>query len=173
MFRASLATVLVLVATGCAQMHRGELAIYDWEAQRGTTSEHGARDLRCKPEACPDPTAKTVYVFGAPKLTGDDLDRKTVRAGIDPQTGEPTVTAQLTLPGQERFQDLTLTLARRGAELGKPQHFLLVVDGDVYAAPYIDYLSNPNGIPADTGIQFSGLASLDETRKLARALRGS
>jgi preprotein translocase subunit SecD len=172
MFRASLAAVLVLVATACEQTHRAELAIYDWEAQRGTTSEHGARDLRCKPEACPDPTAKTVYVFGAPKLTGDDLDRTTVRADIDPTTGEPTVIAQLTPDGQRRFQGLTLTLARRGAELGKPQHFLLVIDREVYAAPYIDYLINPDGIPADTGIQFDGLGSLDETRKLARELRG-
>lgn len=170
MFRASLAAALVLVATACAQTHKGELAIYDWEAQRGTASEHGARDLRCKPEACPDPTAKTVYVFGAPKLTGDDLDRTTVRADIDPQTGEPTVIAQLTPDGQKRFRDLTLTLARRGAELGKPQHFLIVIDREVYAAPYIDFRLNPHGIPEDNGIQFSGLGSLDETRKLARAL---
>ncbi len=172
MLRASLTAMLVLVATGCAQTHRSELALYDWEAQRGTTSEHGARDLRCKPEACPDPTAKTVYVFGAPKLTGDDLDRKTVRADVDPQTGEPTVVAQFTPDGKRRFEDLTLTLAQRGAKLRKPQHFLLVVDREVYAAPYIDYRFNPDGIPADNGIQFSGLASLDETRKLAKALRG-
>jgi preprotein translocase subunit SecD len=171
MFRASLATALVLVVTACAQTHRGELALYDWEAQRETASEHGARDLRCKPEACPDPTAKTVYVFGAPKLSGDDLDRATVRADIDPQTGEPTVIAELTPGGQKRFQDLTLTLARRGAKLGRPQHFLIVIDGEVYAAPYIDYRFNPDGIPADNGIQFDGLGSLDETRKLARALR--
>jgi preprotein translocase subunit SecD len=171
MFRASLAAALVLVATACAQTHTGELAIYDWEAQRGTASEHGARDLRCKPEACPDPTAKTVYVFGAPKLTGDDLDRTTVRADIDPTNGEPTVIAQLTRGGQKRFEDLTLKLAHRGAMLGKPQHFLIVIDREVYAAPYIDFRFNPDGIPADVGISFSGLGSLDETRKLARALR--
>jgi preprotein translocase subunit SecD len=172
MFRASLAAALVLVATACARTDRGELAIYDWEAQRGTVSEHGARDLRCKPEACPDPTAGTVYVFGAPKLTGEDLDHTTVRAVIDPQNGKPTVIAQLTPDGRERFQGLTQTLARRGAKLGRPQHFLIVIDREVYAAPYIDYRFNPDGIPADSGIQFDGLGSLDETRKLARALRG-
>jgi preprotein translocase subunit SecD len=171
MFRVGLAAALVLVVTACAQKDRSELAIYDWEAQRGTVSEHGARDLRCKPEACPDPTAKTVYVFGTPKLTEDDVDRTTVRADIDPQTGRPTVLAQLTPRGQRRFADLTRTLARRGAKLGKPQHFLIVVDRDVYAAPYVDYRFNPDGIPADNGIQFDGLASLVETRKLARALR--
>jgi hypothetical protein len=64
-------------------------------------------------------------------------------------------------------------LARRGAELGKPQHFLLAIDGVVYMAPYIDYGVNPDGIPADNGIQFSGLGSLDEARKLADALRGN
>ena len=171
MFRASLAAALVFAATACASTHKSELAIYDWEAQRGTASEHGARDLRCKPEACPDPTAKTVYVFGAPRLTGDDLDRTTVRADVDPQTGRPTVIAQLTPGGKKRFQDLTLMLAHRGAELGKPQHFLIVIDAEVYAAPYIDYRFNPDGIPADNGIQFDGLGSLDETRKLATALR--
>jgi preprotein translocase subunit SecD len=171
MFRVGLAASLVLVVTACAQKDRSELAIYDWEAQRGTVSEHGARDLRCKPEACPDPTAKTVYVFGAPKLTGDDVDRTTVRADIDPQTGRPTVLAELTPRGQKGFADLTRTLARRGAKLGKPQHFLIVIDRQVYAAPYIDYRVNPDGIPADNGIQFDGLASLDEARKLARALR--
>jgi len=171
MFRASLAAVLILVATACARSHRSELAIYDWEAQQGTTSEHGARDLRCKPEACPNPAAKTVYVFGAPKLTRDDLDRKTIRADIDPQTGEPTLIAQLTRDGQKRFAQLIRTLARRGAELGAPQHFLIVIDREVYAAPYVDYRLDPDGVPADNGIQFSALESLDETRKLAKALR--
>jgi preprotein translocase subunit SecD len=173
MLRAGLALILVLAATACAREHKSELAIYDWEAQRGTASQHGARDLTCQPEACPDPTAKTVYVFGAPKLGGDDLDRKTVRADVDPQTGQPVVIAQLTRHGQERFEAFTLKLARRGAELGKPQHFLLVVDREVYASPYIDYRVNPDGITDDNGLQFDGPASLDETRKLAGALRAS
>jgi preprotein translocase subunit SecD len=171
MLRASLAAVLILLAAACARTHRAELAIYDWEAQRGTTSEHGALDLRCKPEQCPDPAAETVYVFGAPKLTGDDLDRQSVRADVDPQTGQPVVIVELTPQGQERFEALTLKLAHRGAELGRPQHFLIVVDREVYASPYIDFRFNPDGIPADNRIQFDGLASLDETRKLARALR--
>jgi preprotein translocase subunit SecD len=172
MFRASLAAALVLIATACAPTHRGELAIYDWEAQRGTASEHGARELRCKPDACPVGTAKTVYVFGAPKLTGDDVDRKTVRAELDPQTGEPTVILQFTPRGKKRFQHLTRSLARRGAKLGTPQHVLFAIDGEVYLAPYIDYRANPEGIPGDSGIEFSSLGSLDETRKLVRALRG-
>jgi preprotein translocase subunit SecD len=172
MFRASLAAALVLIATACAPTHRAALEIYDWEAQRGTALEHGARDVRCKPDACPVGTAKTVYVFGAPKLSGDDLDRKTVRAEIDPQTGEPTVILQFTPRGKQRFQHLTRSLARRGAKLGTPQHFLLVVDREVYLAPYIDYRANPNGITGDNGIQFSSLSSLDETRRLVRALRG-
>jgi preprotein translocase subunit SecD len=172
MFRTSLAAALVLIATACAQTHRGELAIYDWEAQRGTALEHGARELRCKPDACPVGTAKTAYVLGAPKLTGDDLDRKTVRAETDPQTGEPTVILQFTPRGKKRFQHLTRSLARRGAKLGTPQHLLFVIDREVYLAPYIDYRANPDGIPGDNGIQFSSLGSLDETRKLVRALRG-
>jgi preprotein translocase subunit SecD len=173
MLRAGLAVVLILAATACAREQKSELAIYDWEAQRGTSSEHGARDLSCRPQACPDPTATTVYLFGAPKLGGDDVDRKTVRAEVDPQTGQPVVIAQLTQHGQERFEGLTLKLAQRGAELGRPQHFLLVVDREVYASPYIDYRLNPDGITGDNGIQFDGLASLGETRELARALRAN
>jgi preprotein translocase subunit SecD len=172
MFRATLVAALVLAATGCGQTRRSELAIYDWEAQRAAASEHGALDLRCMPEACPDPTVKTVYVLGAPKLTEDDLDRKTVRADVDPQTGEPAVYAQFTRDGRRRFEALTLRLAHRGAKLAKPQHFLLVIDRVVHAAPYIDYRFNPDGIPGDNGVQLSGLLSLKETRDLARALRG-
>jgi preprotein translocase subunit SecD len=171
MFRFTVAVLLVLAATGCNGAQSSEVAIYDWEMQR-RTSEEGARDLSCKPQACPDPTAKTVYVVGAPRLTSHDLDRTTIQADIAPETGEPTVTAQLTQEGQRRFEALTRTLANRGATLGTPQHFLLVIDDDVYAAPYIDYRLNPDGIPAENGIQFSGLASLKETRKLAKALRG-
>jgi preprotein translocase subunit SecD len=153
-------------------MNNGALAIYDWEAQREQISEHGARDLRCRPQACPDPRAKTVYVFGAPKLSGELLERATVRAAVDPKTGEPVVHAQFTPDAEKQFEALTRRLAHRGAELDRPQHLLLVIDDVVYASPYIDFRANPDGIPGDTGIQFSGLASLDETRKLAKALRG-
>ena len=172
MLRLTLAISVLLLAVGCGGEVSSDPAIYDWEAQRGTTSEHGADDLKCRPEACPDPTAEWVYVFGAPKLAGDDFDRRTIRAAVAPETGEPVVYARFTPEGERRFADLTRTLAHRGAKLGTPQHLLLVVDRVVYAAPYIDYRRNPDGIPGDNGIQFSGLASLEETRKLAKALRG-
>ena len=35
------------------------------------------------------------------------------------------------------------------------------------------YRLNPDGIPGDNGIQFDGPGSLDETRKLAKALRAN
>ena len=89
MLRLTLAISVLLLAVGCGGEVSSDPAIYDWEAQRGTTSEHGADDLKCRPEACPDPTAEWVYVFGAPKLAGDDFDRRTIRAAVAPETGEP------------------------------------------------------------------------------------
>jgi SecD/SecF fusion protein len=32
------------------------------------------------------------------------------------------------------------------------QHFAVVVDGELLAAPYIDYARNPDGIPGDNGM---------------------
>ena len=172
MFRLIVAVLVLLASTGCSRAQRSELTIYDWEAQRGTAFEHGVHDLRCKPQACPDPAAKSVYVFGAPRLSGDLLDRRSSRADIDPQVGGAVVLIQFTAKGLDRFERLTRTLARRGARRQKPQHFLLVIDDVVYTSPYIDYRFDPDGIRADTGIQLS-VTSLDEARKLAKALRES
>jgi preprotein translocase subunit SecD len=164
------AVLILLTATGCERAHRAELTIYDWEAQRGKAFQHGARDLSCRPQACPDISAKTVYVFGAPHLGGDDLDRGSTEFDVDAQTGQPVVLVRFTPSGRRRFEDLTRTLARRGARMKRAQHLLLVVDNVVYASPYIDYRRHPDGIGGDNGMQF-GTTSRAEARDLAEALR--
>jgi preprotein translocase subunit SecD len=173
MLRWSVAAALVVLATGCSNgtTHTSTFAVYDWEAQRATASEHGARELRCGRQACPQPTAKSVYVVDAPKLTGEDLNRASARA--DDATGEPTVMLELTLKGKTRFEALMRSLAQRGARVGTPQHMLIVVDDVVYASPFIDFRRNPNGVPAANGLQLSGATtSLAEAEGLAKGLRG-
>ncbi len=173
MLRWSVAATLVLLATGCSQTHMSEFAIYDWETQRATASTHGAQKLPCRPQSCPEPTTNTVYVVGAAKVTSDEIDQDSVRADVDPQVGEPTVFLDLTSGGRTHFQTLTRSLAKRGAEVGTPQHMLIAVDDVVYASPFIDFRRNPAGMPADNGIQLSGATSLAEAERLAKRLRGS
>jgi preprotein translocase subunit SecD len=171
MFRLSLAALTLVLSTGCGGSTATRLAIYDWEAQRATASTDDSRLLVCQRAACPDPHAKRIYVVGAPKLTGDDLDPDSVRAEVDPQVGAPIVVAQLTDGGRERFEALTRRLAERGAKRHAPQHFLVVVDDVVRASPFIDYEAFPSGVDSSDGIQISGLASVKEAKELAKALR--
>jgi preprotein translocase subunit SecD len=171
MLRALLLALAVLLVAGCARVHKSQFAVYDWEAQRATASDHGAHNLRCAPTACLE-GVKTVYVLDAPKLTSDDLDRSSVQAHIDPQVSAPIVTARFTSQGEQRFEALTKALAHRGAHAGQPQHFLIVVDDVVRASPYLDYRLNPDGIRAENGFEFTA-SSPREARKIAKGLRGS
>jgi preprotein translocase subunit SecD len=171
MFRVGLAALMIVVVTGCSHAVSSELAIYDWEAQRATPLAHGVHDLVCKPHACVDPSAEHVYLLGAPKLGGDDLDRTSVRAAVDPQTSEPILTAQFTARGAQKFEALTRKLAERGARLGVPQHLLISVDENVLSSPFVDYHAFPHGVDGNNGFQIGGLATLRETRDLAKALR--
>jgi preprotein translocase subunit SecD len=170
MFRILLAASLImLTVVGCARTARGELAIYDWEAQRTAAQAHGAQDLRCVPESCPDPQARHVYVVDAPRLTSADLDRKSVRAVRDPATGQPLLYFSFTASGKRRFALLTRELAERGKARGRPQHLLVVIDDRVYASPSIDFRRFPAGLPGDTGVQMK-VASMEEAEKLAEGL---
>jgi preprotein translocase subunit SecD len=126
--------------------------------------------LVCAPDACPHPGGKHVYVLGAPKLTSKEIERESVHAALDPQTGAWVVVLQFTPSGERRFNELTRALAHRGRELAAPQHLLLVVNETVRSAPYIDYMRNPDGFSGELGIQFNA-GSPKEARKLAKALR--
>jgi preprotein translocase subunit SecD len=170
MFRVPVALITLLVlATGCARTSRSDLAVYDWEAQRTTAQAHGARDLRCASEACPDRQARNVYVLDAPRLTSDDLDRKSVRTVRDPVTGQPILFFRFTTHGQQRFELLTRALAERGKDRGKPQHLLFAIDDRVYASPSIDFSRFPSGLPGNTGVQLN-VASMEVAEKLAKGL---
>jgi preprotein translocase subunit SecD len=159
-----------LVLAGCGHHGGGHatFAIYDWEAQHVRT---GGTTLQCRPGACFEPGSQKVTVAGTPVLTENDVDRASVGWELDAQTGQPTVYLGFTRAGAKRLTRLSRKLARRGARLGTPQHFLLAVSGNVYAAPYVDYRVNPQGIPADNGMQFAA-ASVTDAKHVVKTLRG-
>jgi hypothetical protein len=118
----------------------------------------------------PEPTRTYYYVFiGRPDLTNADFDLGETRQDFDSNTGEPIVLLRFTSDGGERFHQLTRRLAKRGSLV----QLAIVVDGELVAAPAFDPRENPDGIDPSAGVQISGLASLQETRSLAGALRQS
>jgi len=74
-------------------------------------------------------------------------------------------------PGASKFQKLTRALARRGAELRRPQSFALEVNGRVVSRPLVDYHAFPNGFDVGrSGIQIEGM-KLATAQRLARQIR--
>jgi len=102
-----------------------------------------------------------------PTLTSADLDRKSARADVGPATSASVVYFRLTRGGQSKFARLSRELAHRGAKAGRPFHFTIRVDGRVVARPYIDYTRDPDGIPADNGLQID-LARPADAQRLAK-----
>ncbi|SRR5712691_10099202 len=135
--------VVVLLTVGCGSAHRADNKWFRISGEAGI----------------------------GPTLTAEDVAPRTAKAGSDPVTGEPLVYFGLTQEGVRKFDQLTRRLAHRGARAGRPFHFLVTVDGRLTARPYIDYRTNPDGIPGDNGLQLS-LRNRSEAEKLARRLRG-
>ena len=117
-----------------------------------------------------------------PELTGKDLQQSTVRADLDPATNLPVVVFQLTDRGKRIFRAITRREAERGRIVGgncrvtpppAAQHFAIVLDREIQSAPYIDYCKNPDGIPADNGVEIDLGAggTLDEAKRLAFVLQ--
>jgi preprotein translocase subunit SecD len=129
-------------------------------------------------------TSKGFYLFkNEPALTGAELDLSGTRADIDPQTNTPVVLIQFTNKGKKIFHDITRREAQRGAlacqgassqqdVLRCAQHFAIVLDHEIVALPYIDFVRNPDGIPGDNGAQIEmGGGGLGEAKKLAQAVQ--
>ena len=107
-----------------------------------------------------------------PQMTGDMLKLSGTRQDFDPQTGEAIVTMQFTDKGNKRFRDITRAEAVRGATLGSPQHFAIVLDNEIRSFPQIDYTRYPDGIdPTGGGAQITGMASTQEAKNLAIVLQ--
>jgi SecD/SecF fusion protein len=107
-----------------------------------------------------------------PQMTGKDLKLKGTQQDFDPSSGQPIVTMQFTGHGNKLFHQITRDEAIRGAAIGTPQHFAIVLDTELRSFPQIDYTQYPDGIdPSNGGAEINGLASLGEAKNLALVLQ--
>jgi preprotein translocase subunit SecD len=125
------------------------------------------------------------YLFKeGPEMTARDLDLTETRADIDPNTNAPVVVMQFSERGQRIFHEITRREAERGAlacaghrnpdaVIRCAQHFAIVLDREIVAVPYIDFVRNPDGISGDNGAQIDLGAggSLREAKRVAIALQ--
>jgi preprotein translocase subunit SecD len=102
-------------------------------------------------------------------LTNVDFDLGETRQDFDVSTGEPIVLLRFTAEGAQEFHELT----RRVPQTSSGVQFAIVVDDELVAAPTFDPTLNPEGIPPGTMVQINGIASVQEARDLALALRRS
>src|SRR5918992_1307384 len=158
------------------------------------------RILRCGIEQryCPgvneeEPSRTYYYLFRfdpnnkenpVPEMTGNDLELSGTQQDFDPQSSEPIVTMQFTDSGGDKFADITRELAERGQRVANQngwtsreerqlafQQFAIVLDDVIQSAPVIDFVENPNGIPAGGGAQITGIGGLQEAEDLELVLQ--
>jgi hypothetical protein len=153
--------------------HGGErFAIYHLEAAIGPPGATG--ELRCGPPraVCPgvlqQPPRRDYHyaVRSAPALTGDDIDRDSVRT-----TSAEQVSLALTSDGSRAFARLTKEVARTGGRDQGWHHVAVVVGDEIVAFPEIDFDVYPDGIADAPGIQITA-ASAADARDLIERLRG-
>ncbi|MGD0165919.1 MAG: protein translocase subunit SecD [Gaiellaceae bacterium] len=120
----------------------------------------------------PQKGQKWYYLFNLPpNLTGKDLNAGGIRA--DYQSGGPIVDLSFTNHGNQVFHDITRTEWNYGQQLG-PQHFAVVLDGQLITAPEISPTdkSLSDGIdPAATGAIIEGIGSIKEAQNIATVLQ--
>jgi hypothetical protein len=173
-----LAGLLLVLCAGCGGDDRdGEpFAIYHLETAIGRPSSEG--ELRCGPPrvVCPGvveqppPRVFRYAVLRAPALTGEDIDRSTVRRASDSETGAPLVVVDLTPEGSKAFARVTKEAARIGGRDQGWHHVAVVVGDEIVAFPEIDYDDYPDGLTNAPGIQIVA-ASAADARALVRRLR--
>ena len=174
-------------ADAAAIAQKGRLEIYDLEASlvraRPRPVPAGTVVVTCSRASavvCPTPGGGAEpapgqtfrYLFRhRPALTGEDVERRSVRRSTDPATNAPIVTMALTPDGERAFEALTRRVAVRGSHEGAAQHIAIVLDGALRAFPAIDYRQYPDGFDASAGLQLSGVPSAAEAKRLAVVLR--
>ena len=133
-----------------------------------------------KPSAdAPDPDAFWI-IRDDPGLSGTDI--KNPEQNFDDQAGgnEPNVTFDFSDKGRKAFQDITATVAQRGADNANPlnpdpesnsQHFAIALDNELVSIPLINYRENPDGIDGSTGAQISGGFTITSAQDLAKVLK--
>ncbi len=90
--------------------------------------------------------------------------------------GQPDVAFGFTGSGGNAFQNVTAAIAKRG-ELDSPpgqkqfQHFAVALDTQLVTVPFIDYTSDPDGIPTSNGAIIQGGFTIGSAQSLAQQLR--
>jgi preprotein translocase subunit SecD len=176
--RVVLAGLLIVLCLGCGGGEGdGEpFAIYHLETAIGPPGKEG--ELWCGPPTVvcpgvvkqPPPRVFRYAVRAAPAVTGEELDRSSVRQDIDPDD-RPVVVLELTVEGRRAFAELTQEAARFGARDQALHHIVVVVGDEIVAFPGIDFDAYPDGISAQSGVQV-GVATVSGARDLVRRLRG-
>jgi SecD/SecF fusion protein len=108
-----------------------------------------------------------------PEMTGTDLKLSGTRQDFDPNTNEPIVLLSFTSAGGKKFHKITREEWLRGKLQNSPQHFAIVLDGEIKSFPQIDYTNSTlsDGIDPVNGAQITGIASLQEAKDLAIVLQ--
>ena len=106
-----------------------------------------------------------------PALTGDDIDRASVRRRTDSDTGAPLVVVDFTADGTRAFARVTKEAARIGGRDLGWHHIAVVVGDEIVAFPEIDYDDYPDGLTNAPGIEIVAASDAD-ARDLVRRLRG-
>jgi preprotein translocase subunit SecD len=175
--RVLLGGLLLIAAVACGGDRGGdEFAIYHLETAIGPPGASG--ELRCGPPraACPgvlqQPPRRDYHyaVRMPPAVTGDDIDRDSVRAMPGTAAGEELVSFELTSDGRLAFARVTKEAARTGGRDQGWHHVAVVVGDEIVAFPEIDFDVYPDGIPNAPGIQFPAAGAAD-ARDLAERLR--
>ena len=119
-----------------------------------------------------DPSKKLVDdIKGVPEMTGSDLKLSGTRQDFDPSTNEPVVLMQFTGSGSHKFQQVTAEEYRRGANRQIPQHFAIVLDGEIRSFPQIDYTKSDLAGGISGNAEISGIKSIGEAKDLALVLQ--
>ena len=132
-----------------------------------------------KPDAdAPDPDSYWI-IRDDPGLSGTDI--KNPEQNFDQRGGnEPIVTFDFSDKGRKAFQDITATVAQRGADNANPlnpdpesnsQHFAVALDNQLVTVPLINFRENPDGIDGSTGAQISGGFTITSAQDLAKVLK--
>jgi SecD/SecF fusion protein len=110
-------------------------------------------------------------VKGVPQLTGSDLKLSGTRQDFDPTTNEPVVLMQFTGSGSHKFQAVTAEEYARGRNRQIPQHFAIVLDGEIRSFPQIDYTKSDLAGGISGNAEISGIKSIGEAKNLALVLQ--
>ena len=119
------------------------------------------------------PTAQFYVLKDHVSLFGQDITNP--QASTD-SGGNPDVQFGFTSHGKSAFQNVTASIARRGASvstLGQTlnQHFAVALDQQLITVPSIDYKQYPDGINGDNGADITGGFTSATASDLATQLR--